>query len=87
MWVLTHILFVGILSLQASLQPALAVNWGDPYDQGHLQDGDKDFLYETFPDDFLWVAATAAYQVEGAWNEDGESDVRVGKKLIKFGPI
>ncbi len=25
----------------------------------------------TFPDDFLWGAATAAYQVEGAANEDG----------------
>lgn len=25
----------------------------------------------TFPDDFLWGTATAAYQVEGAWNEDG----------------
>ncbi|XP_061162617.1 lactase/phlorizin hydrolase-like, partial [Saccostrea echinata] len=28
-------------------------------------------LYEKFPDDFIWSAATAAYQVEGAWNEDG----------------
>lgn len=28
-------------------------------------------LYGQFPDDFIWSAATAAYQVEGAWNEDG----------------
>lgn len=26
---------------------------------------------EDFPDDFLWGAAAAAYQVEGAWNEGG----------------
>ncbi|MDQ7863464.1 family 1 glycosylhydrolase [Peribacillus frigoritolerans] len=27
---------------------------------------------ERFPDDFLWGSASAAYQVEGAWNEDGK---------------
>ncbi len=28
----------------------------------------------TFPTDFRWGAATASYQVEGAWNEDGKGE-------------
>ncbi|XP_074528988.1 klotho [Halichoeres trimaculatus] len=34
--------------------------------------GDKAFLYDTFPKDFIWAVGTAAYPVEGAFEKDGK---------------
>lgn len=40
--------------------------------QSTTAETEKDFIRGKFPKDFIWGAATAAYQIEGAWNEDGK---------------
>jgi beta-glucosidase/6-phospho-beta-glucosidase/beta-galactosidase len=32
---------------------------------------ENEVFYGQFPEDFVWSAATAAYQIEGGYNEGG----------------
>ncbi|GFO27114.1 lactase-phlorizin hydrolase [Plakobranchus ocellatus] len=42
-------------------------------EEDNLEEGDKDFLYGSFPQEFLWGASSTAFQVEGGWDADGRS--------------
>ncbi|XP_078407434.1 lactase/phlorizin hydrolase-like [Cetorhinus maximus] len=42
------------------------------HDNGFPPQKDDEFLYGEFPKNFAWSAATAAYQIEGAWRADGK---------------
>jgi len=36
---------------------------------------DEPLLYDTFPADFMWAAATSAHQIEGGWDADGSGQM------------
>ena len=41
---------------------------------------DEPLLYDTFPADFIWAAATSAHQVEGGWDADGTVAIIIFKQ-------
>lgn len=46
-----------------------------------LSQQEDEFLYDTFPDDFMWGLATSAYQIEGGAYADGKRNVRDGSGM------
>lgn len=51
--------------------------------RGTVPEHEDGIYYDTFPDGFVWSSATAAYQVEGAWNEDGRDTFYLKFSWIK----
>ena len=65
-------LFTMKVMLAVTLLALVATAHSRGLEKSKIIRADDDFLQGVFPDDFQWGFATASYQIEGAWNEDGK---------------